>query len=358
MLTALIMAGGSGQRFWPLSTEKKPKQLLKLFSNKSMIRETVDRILPIIPCERIFVATNINQVEGIRKELPFLSEKNIIIEPEMRDTAACIAYSSLLIEKYFSNSKTVVLASDHLIEKEQTFRDTIIKAVDRIEKFQEKIITFGIKPNNPHTGYGYIEIGKKDIIEEKEFYNVKAFHEKPNFERAEYFLEEGNYYWNSGMFIWKNTTILENINKYMKDHGEIIKKLIPIIKETELVGEKLSKIVKDDFEKFEKISIDYGVMEKAEAIEVMPVDIGWNDIGSFPSLEEVFKKNKNGSVVKDCNYIEIDSEKNIIIGREEKVIATVGIRNLIIVDTEDGLLICDKNDAQHIKKVVKELEKF
>lgn len=358
MLTALIMAGGSGQRFWPLSTEEKPKQLLKLFSNKSMIRETVDRILPIIPTERIFVATNIKQVEGIREELPFLPEKNIIIEPEMKDTAACLGYSALIIEKYFPNSEMVVLAADHLIQKEQGFRDTLLRAVSEIKNDEEKIVTLGITPDKPHTGYGYIEVNKKELTEGKEIYPVKAFHEKPNYERAEYFLEEGNYYWNSGMFIWKTHTILDNIKKYMKEHGEIISNLELVISNEKLNEKEKDEKIKEEFSKFEKISIDYGVMEKSEKIEVIPVDIGWNDIGSFPSLEEVFKKNKNGTVVKDAKYIEVDSEKNIIIGNEKKVIATVGVRNLIIVDTEEGLLICNKDDAQHIKKVVKELENF
>ena len=357
MLTALIMAGGSGQRFWPLSTEEKPKQLLKLFSNKSMIRETVDRILPIIPTERIFVATNIKQVEGLREELPFLPKENIIIEPEMKDTAACIGYSALIIEKKFPNSEMVVLASDHLIQKEQVFRDTLMRAVNEVSQNEEKIITLGIKPNQPHTGYGYIEVNKKEIMEEKEIYPVKAFHEKPNFERAEFFLEEGNYYWNSGRFIWKTHIIIDNIKKYMPEHGEIISNLELVISNEKIEKEEKNRQVKEEFSKFEKISIDYGVMEKSEKIEVIPVDIGWNDIGSFPSLEEVFKKNKNGTVIKDARCIEIDSEKNIIIGNEKKVIATVGVRNLIIVDTEEGLLICNKNDAQHIKKVVQELGK-
>ena len=356
MLTALIMAGGSGQRFWPLSTEEKPKQLLKLFSNKSMIRETVDRILPIIPTERIFVATNIKQVEGLREELPFLPKENIIIEPEMKDTAACIGYSALIIEKKFPNSEMVVLASDHLIQKEQIFRDVLMRAVDEVSKNEEKIITLGIKPDKPHTGYGYIEISKMEFQLEKDIYPVKAFHEKPNYDRAEFFVEEGNYYWNSGMFIWKTHTIIDNIKKYMPEHGEIINNLESIITNENLKNKE--RLIKEEFSKFEKVSIDYGVMEKSDKIEVIPVDIGWNDIGSFPSLEEVFKKNRNGSVIKDANCIEIDSEKNIIIGNDKKVIATVGVRNLIIVDTEEGLLICDKSDAQHIKKVVQELGKL
>ena len=275
----------------------------------------------------------------------------------MKDTAACIGYSSLIIEKKFPNSEMVVLASDHLIQKEQIFRDTLMRAVNEVSQNEEKIITLGIKPNQPHTGYGYIEVNKKEIMEEKEIYPVKAFHEKPNFERAEFFLEEGNYYWNSGMFIWKTHTIIDNIKKYMPEHGEIISSLELVFSNEKLEKSEKNRQIKEAFSKFEKISIDYGVMEKSDKIEVIPVDIGWNDIGSFPSLEEVYMKNKNGTVIKDARCIEIDSEKNIIIGNEKKVIPTVGVRNLIIVDTEEGLLICNKNDAQHIKKVVQELVK-
>ncbi len=355
MLTALIMAGGSGQRFWPLSTEKKPKQLLKLFSSKSMIRETVDRILPLIPTERIFVATNIQQVEGIMEELPFLPKENIIIEPLMKDTAACIGYSALVVEKAFPNSEMVVLASDHLIQKDQIFRDILVKAASEVVKNEENIFTLGIKPDKPHTGYGYIEVNKKDFVEKLDIYKVKAFHEKPNYDRAEFFLEEGNFYWNSGMFIWKTHTIIENIKKYMPEHGLVINNLKLIIENEKLNEEEKSDKIKDEFEKFEKISIDYGVMEKSDKIQVIPVDIGWNDIGSYPSLEEVFEKNQNDSIIRNAKVIEIDSEKNIVIGDKGRTIATLGVRDLIIVDSEEGLLICDKNSAQHIKKVVQEL---
>ncbi len=355
MLTALIMAGGSGQRFWSLSTEKKPKQLLKLFSSKSMIRETVDRILPLIPTERIFVATNIQQVEGIMEELPFLPKENIIIEPLMKDTAACIGYSALVVEKAFPNSEMVVLASDHLIQKEQIFRDILVKAASEVTKNEENIFTLGIKPDKPHTGYGYIEVNKKDFVEKLDIYKVKAFHEKPNYDRAEFFLEEGNFYWNSGMFIWKTHTIIENIKKYMPEHGLVINNLKLIIENEKLNEEEKSDKIKDEFEKFEKISIDYGVMEKSDKIQVIPVDIGWNDIGSYPSLEEVFEKNQNDSIIRNAKVIEIDSEKNIVIGDKGRTIATLGVRDLIIVDSEEGLLICDKNSAQHIKKVVQEL---
>ncbi len=356
MLVALIMAGGSGERFWPLSKKDKPKQLLKLFSNKSMIRETVDRILPIIPTERIFVATNELQIEGIRKELPFLPISNIIIEPMMKDTAACIGYSSLLIQQKYQNATMVVLPSDHLIELEQTFRDTLEKAQKFIEN-GSKIITLGINPDKPKTSYGYIEIDKEEITQNKEIYNVKGFHEKPNEETAEFFIEEKNYLWNSGMFIWKIDYILSEIEKYLPEHYVVLDEIKEKVQQT-IDPIELSEKVRGCFEKFEKISIDFGVMEKTDTIEVIPADIGWNDVGNFPALSEIMKTNKNGTVVKNCNLIEINSGGNIVIGKEDKVIATVGVENLIIVDTKEGLLICDKNKSGQIRKVVKELEKF
>jgi mannose-1-phosphate guanylyltransferase len=356
MLVALIMAGGSGERFWPLSRKEKPKQLLKLFSNKSMIRETVDRILPIISPDKIFVATNSIQVKGIKEELPFLADENIIVEPMMKDTAACIGYSSIVIKKKFPNATMVVLPSDHLIELEQTFRDTLEKAQKFIEN-GSKIITLGISPDSPKTSYGYIEVAKEELEEKKELYSVKGFHEKPNEETAEYYLEKRNYLWNSGMFIWKVDGILSEIAKYLPNHYFVLESIDVILDEGIKSAEKFEKI-KTEFEKFEKISIDFGVMEKTEHIEVIPTDIGWNDVGNYTALLEILKKNKNGTVVKNCNLIEINSSNNIIIGNNDKIIAAVGVDNLIIAESEAGLLICDKSKASHIKKVVKEIKKF
>lgn len=351
MLTAFIMAGGSGERFWPLSTKEKPKQLLKLISDKTMIRETVDRILPIIPAEKIFIGTNSIQAEGIKRELPFLPEENIIIEPLFKDTAAAIGYGSVYIKSKYENADIVVLASDHVIKNEENFRKRILGAVE--ESKDNSIVTLGIKPNKPETGYGYIETSGECYIAEAT--KAVRFWEKPNSERAEQYVEAGNYLWNSGMFIFNVNTIFAAIEKYMPKHFEILKECERKIKsDVNRRGKHLADMVAEDFEKFEKISIDFGVMELADNIKVIPVDFGWNDVGSFPALDEVFDKNENGSVVRGTSVIEIDSRNNIVIseGKRRKV-ATVGVENLIIVETDDAVLVCSKEDAQHIKKVLK-----
>jgi len=349
MLTAFIMAGGSGERFWPLSTKERPKQLLKLFSEKSMIRETVDRILPIIPAERIFIGTNSIQENGIKEELPFIPEENIIIEPLFKDTAAAIGYGATIINERYPNSEMIVLASDHLIKNEENFRKRVLAGVEASKKGD--IITLGIKPTKPETGYGYIETEECYIGEPAQ---VIRFWEKPSYDRAEEYVEAGNYLWNSGMFIFKIKTILESIEQNMPNHWEILCKIKENIKKYGTNQLELFEKISEEFDKFEKISIDFGVMERARNIKVIPVDFGWNDIGSFPALDEVFEKNENGTVTKDANLVEVDSNDNIIISdKSDKKIAIIGIKDMIIVNTKDALLVCAKKDAQYIKKVLK-----
>ena len=265
MLTAIIMAGGSGERFWPLSTPERPKQLLKIFSDKTMIRETVDRILPIIEAENIFIATNIIQAKEIEKELSDIPRENIIIEPAFKDTAATIGYSSLIIENRFKNKlkdgeklEVVVLASDHLIKEEEEFRKVILIAVKEAKE-NGMIVTLGIKPDKPETGYGYIEV-KDDEIELNSICKVRRFREKPSQELAESYLVSGKYLWNSGMFIFTTDTIFKNFEVLMGEHSTVFKEIKEELKK-DLTGEELSSKVKKYFDKFEKISIDFGIME-------------------------------------------------------------------------------------------------
>ena len=357
MLTAFIMAGGSGERFWPLSTKEKPKQLLKLVSDKSMIRETVDRILPMIPAEGIFIGTNIIQAPAVKKELPFLPEENIIIEPAFKDTAAAIGYGATYIKEHLKENgelTMVVLASDHLIKNEDNFRKRIETAVNSAKK-DGTIVTLGIKPTKPETGYGYIEVDGECYIGEPA--KVRRFWEKPNVERAEKYVDAGNYLWNSGMFIFEIQTILDTMKKYMPKHHKTLMDIREIIRSSDrVIDENIQNIIKEKFETFEKMSIDFGIMEKADNIKVIPVDFGWNDIGSFPSLEEVFDKNENGTICKEANLIEVNSKNNIILGNGKRLIATVGIKNTIIVETENAILVCHKEEAQNIKKILKSVE--
>ena len=356
MLTAVIMAGGSGERFWPLSTPEKPKQLLKIFSDKTMIRETVDRILPIIKPENIFIATNIIQAKEIEKELSDIPKENIIIEPLFKDTAAAIGYSSLIIENRFKdelkdNEKidVVVLASDHLIKKEKEFRNAILKASEEAEN-NGVIVTLGIKPHKPETGYGYIEVNDKNI-EFNSVCKVKRFREKPSYETAESYLNAGNYLWNSGMFIFTTETIFKNFEVLMEEHTEIFNKLRKILK-TNLTGKELSDKVRPYFESFEKISIDFGIMEYSKNIRVIPVDIDWNDIGSFNAFDEIFPKDETGNIIRGQEIKNLDSKNNIVIS-DDLNISLLGIEDLVIVQNKENLLITRKNRTQDIKKIIK-----
>ncbi|WP_047383262.1 mannose-1-phosphate guanylyltransferase [Cetobacterium sp. ZWU0022] len=353
MLTALIMAGGSGERFWPLSTPTKPKQLLSLFSDKSMIRETVDRVLPIIPADKIFIATNILQAEEIKKELSDIPEQNVIIEPAFKDTAAAIGYTSIVIQERFKyldeKIEVIVLASDHLIKDDVTFREVILKGANEAKE-NSSIVTLGIKPDKPETGYGYIEVNNNESLKLNEIYKVRRFREKPNKEIAEQYVSSGKYLWNSGMFIFTTETIFKNFEVLMPEHTEIFNKIRKKIT-NDISGRELSKVAKPYFEEFEKISIDFGIMEYSKNIKVIPVSIGWNDIGSFTALSEVFEADKDGNIIRNTKAIIHEANNNIVIC-DSGTISLLGVKNLIVVKNRDNILISHKDSAQDIKKIV------
>lgn len=359
MLVALIMAGGSGERFWPLSTPEKPKQLLSLFSDKSMIRETVDRILPIISADKIFIATNILQAKEIKKELPDIPEENLIIEPDFKDTAAAIGYTSLIIQEKFKNLdkeiEVVVLASDHLIENDKNFREVILKGTKEARK-NATIVTLGIKPDKPETGYGYIEVNTNEDLYLDKVYKVRRFREKPNKETAEQYLTSGKYLWNSGMFIFTITTIFKNFEVLMPEHMEIFNKIRAEILKNK-IGLELSNSVKEYFNEFEKISLDFGIMEYSKNIKVIPVSIGWNDIGSFTALSEIFTPDSFGNVVKNTKVLTHEARNNIIIC-EDCTVSLLGVKNLIVVKNGNNILVSHKDNSQDIKKIVTKYNNF
>jgi len=346
-MKVLIMAGGSGERFWPLSTKENPKQLLSLVSEKSMIRETVERVLGLVNFDDIFIATNAIQVEGMKRNIPELRDENIIIEPLFRDTAAAIAYGSTYISKYEENPTIVVLAADHLIEKVDRFLVAI--KIAAAEASKGSIVTLGIKPTRPETAYGYIKI-------ESNLENVATkamrFLEKPNYETALDYLDDGHYMWNSGMFIFTYNTIMSELKKYVPNHIEVIKHMKDEI--MEFNGLILSEKTKPYFNNFERISIDYAVMEKSDLIKCLPVDIGWNDVGGYNSLADLFEKDQSNNIVKNARYVFVDSNNNIIISESnDKLITTIGVENMIIVDSKNGLLVCNRDNAQRIKELLK-----
>lgn len=349
MLTFLIMAGGSGERFWPLSTKEKPKQLLKIFSNKSLIRLAYERVLPLVDKDRIFIATNEIQVSALKEDLSEIDGSRIIIEPAFRDTAAAIAYGSTIISKYYDNPTVCVLASDHLIADDEEFRKVILIAEKEAQN--NNIVTLGIKPTYPETGYGYIQVNDNKLnIPTKSL----GFKEKPKLEIAKEYFESNKYLWNSGMFIFKYNTIIEALNKHSLNHYDTINKIDSLIEKND--GINIALKVKDIFMNFEKKSIDFAVMEHADNIMVIPSEFGWNDVGNYLAFEELFELNTDNNVVRNVNCKSIDSSNNIIVSDGDyQRLSLLGISNMIVAITKNEILICSKERNQDIKKIIEKL---
>ncbi|MBL7148531.1 MAG: mannose-1-phosphate guanylyltransferase [Candidatus Cloacimonetes bacterium] len=344
-MIALIMAGGVGTRFWPLSREFNPKQFLKIISDKSMLQMTVERLLPKIKIEDIFIVTARSQVELTKKHLPQLPAENIIVEPFGMNTAPCIALSAqYLARKYDNKEKMIVLPADHLI----TVKDDFLASLDvgEISAEQDNLVTFGIKPDYPATGYGYIEAGRE--IEKGMFY-VKQFKEKPDIETAKTFLNAGNFFWNSGMFMWKIETILKAYQDYLPKVTQILEKI-----NTKWNAEGLSADIAEEYALMPKIPVDIGIMEKAEKRIVIPVDYGWSDVGSWKALYDVSHKDENNNVLKCKNKI-IKSKNNYV--NSNKFVALIGVKNLVVIDSGDALLIANKDRSEDVKKIVEKLKK-
>jgi mannose-1-phosphate guanylyltransferase len=343
MLVAVIMAGGAGKRFWPLSRQNKPKQFLSITSKMSMIQMTVDRLLGKIKIENIFVVTAKSQCYLVEEQLSDLPKENIIVESEGMNTAPAVALSALfLARKYKPEDKMFILAADHVIRNVDKFIDSLQPA--EMASDDGNLVTFGIKPTYPSTGYGYIEGGDKT----KNGIVVNNFKEKPDIETAEYFLKSGNYYWNSGMFMWQIRTILEAYHNYLP---KVCRLLSDITKKWDKYG--VAADISSIYSKMPKIPIDVGIMEQAEKRIVIPVDYGWSDIGGWKALHEISEKDKNGNAVTtECKIL--DSSNCYV--HSDKLVALIGVKNLVVVDTPDVLMIAEKDSSERVKEVVTSLE--
>lgn len=347
MPIALIMAGGKGERLWPLSTSKHPKQFTALM-DKTFFQMTVNRVLPLVGKDGIYVVTQENFKSEILKEVPFLLEKNIIIEPVGRNTAPCIALGALLIARKNPDEVMIVIPSDHLISDEEQFREIIGFGCE--VGLKDYLITLGITPTEAHTGYGYIHYGgEKFCKENKKAYQVLGFIEKPDIEKANYYFSNPSYLWNSGIFIWKARIILEEIATHMPDLSQGLNTIGHYWGTPELESVK-SQV----FKTLPSISIDYGVMEKSERVLVIPASFQWNDIGSWSALEKVFTPNKTKNLTLGP-YFGLQSYNNIIYSK--KPIITFGVNDLIIVETDDVVLVMPKSLDQKIKELIQELKK-
>lgn len=331
------MAGGSGTRLWPKSRIKKPKQLYALINEDSMIKNTVDRLLPIIEPKNIYIATNVAQATGIAKELPRF-KKNLIIEPAIRNTAPCIGLAAMMLKD--KENPTAFLPSDHYIGKPKNFQKILKKAFEFAKK--DYLVLIGIKPTDPDTGLGYIKSGRQ--IEPGTF-AVEKFTEKPDLKTAQKFLATGRYFWNGGMFIAKPSVLIDLFKKHSsKIYGHLKK-----------IG-KNPEILKKEYEKMENISFDYAIAEKAKKIAVIPGDFSWSDIGNWKKLFEMLSKKGNDNVVVGCEHYGVETTGSLIHGTE-RLVATVGLKDIIVIDTPDVVLVMHKDKAQEVKKIVESLKK-
>ena len=346
-VTALIMAGGRGERFWPRSRRNMPKQFLTLTDDgKTMIQLTVERILPLVDMEDIYIATNKDYRQLALEQLPGIPEENILCEPIGRNTAPCIGLGAVHIAKKYEDAIMLVLPSDHLIKFNKMYQTTLRDAC-RIAEKGTNLVTIGIMPDYPETGYGYIKFDAKEP--EGGAYRVDRFVEKPSLEVAKEYLAAEEYLWNSGQFIWKVSSILKNLKQYMPDTYERLLRI------QEAIGtEEEEQILDREFHEMDSQSIDYGIMEKAKDIYILPGAFGWDDVGSWLAVERIKKTNEFGNVVNG-NIITVNT-KNCIIQGGKKLIAAVGLQDLIIVDTEDATLICEKDNTGDIKKVLENLK--
>lgn len=345
--TALIMAGGRGERFWPKSRKNMPKQFLSLTDDgKTMIQLTVERISSMVKIEDVYVATNKDYKSLVLEQLPGLPEQNVLCEPVGRNTAPCIGFGAMHIAKRYDDAMMFVFPSDHLIKFNKMFIRTLQDACEVAEK-DDNLVTIGVVPDYPETGYGYIKFDSQ--ITEGQAYKVDRFVEKPSLEVAKEYLASEEYLWNSGMFIWKVSSILKNFQKFMPETYEALKRI-----QSAIGTEQEETVLEKEFHGIQSQSIDYGIMEKTEDIYILLGAFGWDDVGSWLAVERIKKTNEFGNVVNG-NIITVNTH-NCVIQGENKLIATVGLEDMIVVDTEDATLICSKDHAGDIKKVLENLK--
>jgi len=341
-LYAVIMAGGIGARFWPRSKKKSPKQLLKIIGERTMIQETFARINGLVPKENILIVTNESQKPGIIEQLPEIPSENIIVEPFGRNTAACIGLASVIIQQRSPDAVTFVMPADHIITDRESFIITL-KTAANFSYENQALVTIGIQPTKPETGYGYIQIDEesgKDNI-----FKVLTFAEKPNYATALNFIKSGDFFWNSGMFIWKIDTILNEINRFMPD---LYEGLIQI--KDQINNPDFHNILLNIYGQLRSISIDYGIMEKSDRVFLVKGQFNWSDVGSWEAVYELSEKDQDGNVKVGTVYTDMALDSYIY--SPDKFTAVIGLDNVIVINCNDALLICKRDKAQDVKNII------
>ncbi len=363
--TALIMAGGTGERFWPVSRKKWPKQLLKLtHPDKSMLEEAIDRIAPLIPRENIFIVTSEQLVEPIAENCAGVPRENIVAEPDKRNTSGCIALGNAVIGARFNDTPAsdiscAILTADHVIKDEDGFRATVDRALQHAENTGD-LVTIGIRPDRPSTGFGYIETAKEAGTVTTAV-PVVSFREKPDIGTARKFVASGRYLWNSGMFFWRLDAITHGLQEHLAEVGQNIapmqKALVQQYSEQRTVG--LDSAVRDLFLSMPNISIDYGLMERAHNVAVVPSAFDWDDVGSWDALPRTRGVDDDGNVeIGACSLI--DTQDSIVVNHTDNdnmMVAVVGMQDVVVVTTKDGILVCPKDRVQEVKRAVSDIRK-
>jgi len=342
-LYAVIMAGGSGTRFWPRSRESRPKQLLNITGDEILLRKTVELIKPIIPISRTKIVTTLSQADAVKAIVPHLPDENIISEPFGRNTAPAIGISALFVERDNPDAVMAVLPSDHHIEDKERFHQTIMAGAYQASQ-GDSLVTIGIPPLGPETGYGYIEADEL-LDKGNSLYSVKSFHEKPDINTATRFIDQGNFFWNSGIFIARASTMLREIAEYLPHNHRCLMKI-----ESCLGKDEESGVITEAYKEMEAISIDYGVIEKTKNALMVAGDFGWNDVGSWPSAAQYWPMDSDENAFIG-EVINLDSSQCIVYS-PKKPVALLGVKDLIIVEENDALLVCKRGRSQDVRKLV------
>jgi len=353
MLHSVIMAGGAGTRFWPASRVDQPKQLLNLAGDRSMIQSTVDRLEGLVSPDRVLIITNERLVDAIRMQLPELPPDAVVGEPCRRDTAPCIGLAALMVSRNDHDAIMAVMPADHVIQPAAKFCEAISYATGIIEDNPGRIVTFGIRPTYPAESFGYIERGasEKTDGDQPPTFNVSRFREKPSAEVAEEYLATGRFYWNSGIFLWKASTILQLLEKFEPEmYGHL-----------ERIGEAMASndywdVLQSEFEAISSKSIDYAVMERHEDVVVIESPFDWDDVGSWPALSRMHEPDRDGNTING-KHLGINTRNTIVRGNDDHLIVTLGMDECIVVHTPDATLVANKNDEEAVRKIVELLKK-
>ncbi|MCZ6673825.1 MAG: mannose-1-phosphate guanylyltransferase [Verrucomicrobia bacterium] len=346
----IIMAGGRGERFWPKSRLARPKHLQPIVGDQTMLAQTVERVAALVPPQNLIVITNSLQRDIILQDMPQLSPDQVVGEPVGRDTAAAVGLATVLVQAKDPDATFAILPADHVIHDGESYRKVLDRAFTAAEE-KQTLVTIGIKPTDPATGYGYIHAGQvSSEVNGAPVYEVKRFVEKPVLETAKAYLESGEYFWNAGMFIWKVSTI----DKALQLHTPVLYEGLRKISHGLQAGESVESLMEEVYPSLEKISVDFAIMERASNVSMVESDFDWDDVGAWPAIERHYPKDAVGNVSKGTVLFE-QSANNIVVTSKGHLTAVVGVEDLIIVHTADATLVCHKDKAQEIKAVVKRL---